>query len=155
MKPKNLKFSIVLILILIWSSCYKSDDYINGEIKIKDFNYTGCKNEIEKSADTELIRYNVTDDNFLSIKHENVWFNCCPRELITNIKLDSTTIIFTEDEKESNCDCICRYDLECKIGPLQYGEYLFVLKRDTRTRIEFNFLFNSSTNNIFTVNNPS
>jgi hypothetical protein len=159
MKPKKFKtlttflLLLPLCVVLLGSGC-KDDNAINGKIKIKDFNYTGCKNEneLEESADTELIEYKVADGNYLEIKHKDVYFNCCFDELITNVELDSTSIIFTEDETGAGCDCICRYDIECKIGPLEYGEYLFVLKRSTRIKSEFKLLFNFSTDSTYIIN---
>lgn len=140
-----------LYVIMFGASCQKDDD-INGKIKIKDFNYVGCKDENtpEKSAYTELFECKV-DGNYLAIKHEDAWFNCCFDELITNVELDSTSIVFTEDEIGAGCDCICTYDIECKIGPLEYGEYLFVLKRSTRIKSEFKLFFNPSTDSTYII----
>jgi hypothetical protein len=137
---------------MLVAGCQEEDD-IKREIKIKDFNYVGCKDEntLAESANTELIEYRVIDGNYLAIKHKDTWFNCCFDELVTNVGLDSTSIIFTEDETNPYCDCICRYDIECKIGPLEYGEYRFVLRRSTVIKSEFKLLFNSSTDSTFII----
>ncbi len=154
MKPKILKLSVVFLLFLfIGASCQNDEDDIYGKIKIKDFNYVGCKDEnaLEKSAYTELIEYKAVDDNYLLIKHENAGFNCCVDKLITNVELDNTSIFFTEDETGESCDCICKYDIECKVGPLEYGEYLFVLKKGAIVMSEFKLLFNSSTDSTYII----
>lgn len=159
MKSKKVKivfslFILSLCLSILIAGCQEEDN-INNEIKIKDFNYVGCKDEdtLEKSTSTQQINYKVVDGNYLVIKHENAWFNCCFDELTTNVELDSISIIFTEDETNPSCDCICRYDIECKIGPLKYGEYQFVLKRSSAIMFEFSLLLNSSTDSTFVINN--
>ena len=154
MKSRILKLNVVFLLFLfIGASCQNDEDDIYGKIKIKDFNYVGCKDEnaFEKSAYTEIIEFKA-DGNYLAIRHVDVYFNCCFDELITNVELDSTSIVFTEDETGPGCDCICKYDIECKIGPLEYGEYLFVLKRSTRIKSEFKLLFNSLTDSTHIIN---
>lgn len=151
MKLNILKLSsIILFLAFVCTACNKNDEDIHGEIAIKDFNYVGCKNESEKSAPIETLKCKA-EGNYLFVKHENALFNCCIDALVVEVSQDSSSVILAEKETGAYCDCICRYDLECKVGPLEYGEYVFVLKRDSMTHTEFKLYFSSTTDSLFII----
>ncbi|MCD4833683.1 MAG: hypothetical protein K8R31_07795 [Bacteroidales bacterium] len=152
---KNLSKILFLCGVIVFTafSCEK-DNVDNKIFHVKDFSYDGCKSTSNKSSTDEYIEYKTVDENYLSVKHVNALFNCCPGKLIANAKIDSTKLIVIEDEEEHGCDCICPYDLNYKIGPLEYGQYQLVIKKgELLIYAEFPITFNSSTDTTHYINN--
>ena len=151
---KNLSKILFLCGIIVFMAFSCEKDNVDDKIfHVKDFSYDGCKNTSSKSSIDEYIEYKTVDENYLSVKHVNALFNCCPGKLIVNAIIDSAKLIITEDEEEHACDCICHYDLNYKIGPLEYGEYHFIVKSLYLTDTEFILDFSSSTDTTHYVNN--
>jgi hypothetical protein len=50
-----------------------------------------------------------------------------------------------ENESSSLADCICPYDIDFKLGPLQYGTYILKFKRGGLTFKEYTLDFKKST----------
>jgi len=147
---KNLIRTLFLFVIITFTafSCDK-DETDNNIFHVKDFSYDGCKNTSNKSSTDEYIEYKTIDDNYLSIKHVNVFFSCCPKaNIIVNSEIRNDTIIIYESEENisPDCDCICYYDINLEIGPLEYGEYNFIIKIFDYTCTEFLLDFSSTTN---------
>ena len=69
-----------------------------------------------------------------------VLLNCCEKAY------DPDTIAVEENEETLGANCICPYDLSYRIGPLNYGRYVFRMERGD---IEFPIIFNSSTSGVF------
>jgi len=111
--------------------------YDNQDLR---FDFSDCKDT--KSAaldDDESLAYRYLDGDTLSLVHRNVYFNCCQEEgnLSVEFNLDGDSLIINEYEKEVGvCDCICPYDLESKLGPLQNKEYWLILKVDEQERFK-------------------
>lgn len=136
------------IIVFMAFSCNK-DETDDNIFHVKDFSYDGCKNTSNKTSTDEYIEYKTIDNNYLSIKHVNVFFSCCSEtNILVNSEIRNDTIIVYESEENisPDCDCICYYDLNFSIGPLEYGEYYFIIKIFDYTSTEFLLDFSSSTN---------
>ncbi len=146
MKPRLL---ITKILVLFFSvtvvGCADKEDKPNEQsvfAGVKDLSHTNCKTVTRSSVRKEYLELSE-EDKYLVIKHINAVFNCCPKELLVTSKISNDTIFINETEKESLCDCICPYDLNYKIGALNYSKYHVILgqKPSNTILIEFDVNF--------------
>jgi len=141
------------IIFLMAFSC-KKDNVDNKNLQIKDYNCSDCKSSSNRFEVVEYLEYSTVEENFLSVKHINALFNCSPGKITASIKIEGSNLIITEDEESSIADCVCRYDINYKIGPLKYGQYQFILKKgENLTYLNFPITFNSSTNSSYTYEN--
>lgn len=96
----------------------------------------GCKNQgaatrSESDAD-EYIECEYMAGDYLYLKHVNAVFNCAPVELYAIAEVHDTDIFVCEIENGPKADCLCLFDLGCKVGPLQNGkEYTVYINKDT------------------------
>jgi len=116
------------------------------EPRIQDYLETGfefseCKNE--KSAnvyENEAVEYRYLEGDKLKLIHKDMYFNCCQPEnnLMVDTQLLGDSIIINEYENEPGlCHCICPYDMECTVSPLQKKEYWVIFKNDDHERFRF------------------
>ena len=118
--PTRILFFIVVTPFLI--SCEKSTF---SEFDVYDIKHEGCKTfKSLMGKNQDCIEYQTVNDSYLKIYRTNAAFNCC----IDDIKITSTDHegVITVKETEicpNPCDCICLYDLEYTLGPLEYGNY--------------------------------
>lgn len=82
---------------------------------------TLCKNMDLKStddhsSDQDCIQYKWVEGDSLILKHVNAAFNCCPEGFLTELKVSGDTLIITESENSSLCDCNCLYDLNYSLS---------------------------------------
>jgi len=132
-------FAIVLILI-----CCKKNTI--DKFGVTDFSHSACKNSMNKSTNTqETITLESINIEEIRINHNNTIFNCCPGKLVANAKIITDTIIIDESATESTCNCICPYDFEFTIGKLEYGNYVFILRKDNFDYSKFAIDFNKDT----------
>jgi len=75
----------------------------------------GLKSTEATPRNYDCIQYAYNDSNALSIKHINAGFNCCPGQFMVDLTVSGDTLIITEREESSLCDCNCLYDLEYKL----------------------------------------
>lgn len=87
----------------------------------------------------------------MSITHINSYFNCDPGKLTVDIKTQNDTVIINEAEERGLANCICPYDFNFRIGPMDYGTYNFVLKKGGLLYIRFIIDFKSTTNGGFMI----
>ena len=83
--------------------------------------------------------------------HVNSIFNCEPGQLSVDIKIQNDTIVINEAEESALANCICPYDFNFRIGPMDYGIYNFILKKDGLLYIRFSINFKSKTDTNFTI----
>lgn len=161
-KVKILLPLITLLLLIGGMGCEKSGNTTNT-FQLTDFSYVGCKETTDganspKSSngvladEQEYIMYKAVNPTYLEVQHINAVFNCCPGKLIAESAISNDTIKIMEDESEHSCDCICKYDLHFKIGPLNYKKYHIVLYKSNRNYAEFDLDFNITTDGVFTIN---
>ncbi len=102
----------------------------------KDLSHTDCKTATKSSERKEYLELSEAD-KYLAIKHINAVFNCCPGELLVTSEVRNDTIFINETEKEAGCKCICPYDLEYKVGALDYGKYHVILSDSKSYKVKF------------------
>lgn len=141
-------------------SCNKNNDNANikdGILTIKDISHSECKSHDAKAAadNSEYLEYSTVDGNYLLIKHVNVRLNCCPDSIKVNSSIDNGIIKYFVFEKNPGCNCICLYDVTCKIGPLAYALYPIKVIVGPEQVAEFNLIFNRHTNGKFIIKNLS
>jgi hypothetical protein len=78
------------------------------------------------SADsTSCVEFSYSESQqMLSLTHINTGFNCCPGEPYCEISLSNDTIIITEFEENSDCDCNCLYDMSIAVNRLEKDNYI-------------------------------
>jgi len=69
------------------------------------------KSAADQSSDHDCIQYSWVNGESLLIKHVNAGFNCCPDGFQVDLKVAGDTLIITETENASLCDCNCLFDL--------------------------------------------
>ena len=76
---------------------------------------SACKKDLkvgtDQASDQDCIRYSWLAGDTLSIKHVNAGFNCCPAGFRVELKVAGDTLVVTEAENSSQCDCDCLFDL--------------------------------------------
>lgn len=144
MKAKII-YPIFLLLIVALTSCKK--EFPNDPLSIKDLSVSDCKTKggSSKGIDPEYITLKTVDDYYLLVNHINAMFNCEPGQITVTIEISSNEISMEEDESSSLADCICPYDIDFKLGPLQYGTYILKFKRGGLTFKEYTLDFKKST----------
>jgi hypothetical protein len=135
-----------VVLILLLNCCEKA--YDPTALSVDQITYGDCKSVIKKSDHPGYIEYKMVDADYLQINHINAWFNCEPGRIFVHAELIRDTILVDENEETGGVNCICPYDLSYRIGPLDYGRYIF---RMERRDIAFSIYFNSSTNGVFRI----
>ena len=104
------------LIAVILNGCQKE----TGNPTIDLTGSTDCKSLFKSEGEEgtqDCIEY-VFSDNILTIKHVNAGFNCCPEEFIVNLAVNGDTLIITEREKESMCDCNCLFDLDYTLSDI-------------------------------------
>jgi len=102
----------------------------NRLLEVKNLIYDGCKSVNDSVDDVnEYIELQTVDSNYLEVNHINVLFNCCP-SIIIHARVEDRAIICNEIDTLPMCNCMCLFDINYKIGPLEYTQYSFELLRD-------------------------
>ncbi len=138
------------------------DDIFVGKtekLNVKKFSHTDCKSHAKsaykyKSAKKEYLELS-SDGKYLKIKHINAKFNCCPGKIFITSKISKNIIFIDEDETLHDCNCVCDYDLDYKVGPLKYKKYLIVMTqmKDPVPYKKIDLNFNSNTKKIVNIEN--
>jgi len=138
-------YPIFLLLTVSITSCNK--EFPNEPLSIKDISVSDCKTKggSSKGIDPDYITLKTVDDYYLLINHINAMFNCQPGQITIAISFSSNEITMDENESSSLADCICPYDIEFKLGPLQYDTYTLKFKRAGFTFKEYTLDFKKST----------
>ncbi len=147
---------LAAFLLLGIYSCENNEEKIENKentLSISDFTHSNCKPNTKSLFGKEYLELEA-EDKFLKVKHINATFNCCPSKLLVNSKISNDTITINEDEKDGVCNCICTYDLDYKIGTLEYGKYHIILNKMNSVFYEFDLDFNSETNEVVNINKP-
>jgi len=152
-KKQNKKYMKAKILLTVFAAIVLfigCEKFKNNKIEIINISNTGCKNTKEQ---IETIRFKANNSQQLEITHSNTFFACCPNG---TIKVESShtdkTINLNELYTETNCNCLCAYDLNYTIANLEYGHYNINIYRSNDKYFELEIEFNSNTDTIFTIN---
>lgn len=102
---------------------------------------SGCKSggALTRSADEqEYVEYEAIGNDGLYLKHVNAMFNCAPEALYVVAEVSGSSIYLKEVEEGALANCICPYDLGCRVGPLtEYQEYTVFIVRGSYVYLHF------------------
>lgn len=143
MKHKIL-YSILFIAIAL-TSCKK--EFPDDPLAIDKLSISDCKTKGDNStaADPEYITIKTVDDYYLHFSHINSILNCEPGKITLAIEIRSDTISVNETEESSLANCVCPYDIEFRLGPLEYGIYPIKFQKGGFTFKEYSLNYNKST----------
>lgn len=142
----NYRYLLGFFFIFLVTCCEKETSH--KVLSVRQITYGDCKPAIKISGDSEYIEYKTVNGNYLRINPVNAWFNCEPGQLFVSAELINEIISVDEYEETGLANCICPYDLSYRIGPLNYGRYIFRIERGD---IEFSINFNSLTKGVFII----
>lgn len=119
--------STVLFTALVLQGCNKAEQQIVGQL----VSHSDCKSsksltDNETTPDT-LSCINYTYDGsgkILSLEHINAGFNCCPGKITCSFSENGDTIIITEREESSLCNCNCLFDLKIELVNIEAKSYI-------------------------------
>jgi len=145
------------IIVLSAFGCKDNENLLIPEdrlLEVKYSTYIGCKSEKNSVDDiSEYIELQTVDSNYLEVNHINVLFNCCP-SIIVQARVEDRVIICNEIDTLPLCNCMCLFDINYIIGPLEYNKYTFKLLRDYgKDAFEHDIDFNKKTNLKYSVIN--
>jgi hypothetical protein len=135
----------IFLLTFTFAGCKK--EFPNNPFTIDNITVSDCKSigENKKGGSPMYISLKTVDNYYLQFDHINSWFNCEPGQISISVEINSNDIIIDENESSSLADCICPYDIGCRIGPLQYGSYSIKFQKGGLTFKEYLLDFNKKT----------
>ncbi len=145
--------AVILLVVLFFAiGCEEISNtlFLNQSFRVRHITHSDCKDGV-KADEQEYIAYKTVDNYYLDMNHVNVMFNCCPGELIVTSNVSNDTIYIYEEEKESICNCICKYDLSYEVGPLEYQEYVVKVYKFNMEQAQFTIDFNEDTEGVFYI----
>lgn len=90
----------------------------------------------------ECIEYSYKNQT-LRINHINAAYNCCPDDIIAQIKIHATLLEIAEDDVLTTpCKCLCLYDVPHKITPLPPAVYTIAISGDNNISTEADLINN-------------
>jgi len=142
---KNRFFYSLLFIAIALTSCKK--EFPDDPLAIDKLSVSDCKTKGDnsKAADPEYITIKTVDDYYLKFSHINSILNCEPGIITVGIEIKSDTISVNETEESSLANCVCPYDIEFRLGPLEYGIYPVKFQKGGNTFIEYSLNYNKST----------
>lgn len=137
---------------------YSNDSEPTGSLVI----YSGCKefqsvnSTDEALSNKDCIEYQYDGEDTLFIKHVNAGFNCCPDEILAEIRISDNEIVLEEKQEVAlPCPCLCLYDLDYEITNLKPGEYRIKVIEpyvsEGEDILEFTFDLSSASSGSFCV----
>lgn len=137
-------FSLLFIVIAL-SSCKKG--FPDDPLAINELTVSDCKTKGDNSnaTDPECITIKTVNDFYLKFNHINSIFNCEPGKITVAIEIKSDTISVNETEESSLANCVCPYDIEFRLGPLEYGTYPVKFQKGGLTFKEYSLNYTKST----------
>ena len=141
----NFCYAFILALAAVLLSCKK--EFPADPPGVKDLTVSGCKTKGEtfKGDEPEYITFKTVNDFYLLVNHINSMFNCEPGEIIVSLEITGNTITIDENESTSLVNCICPFDVEFKLGPLEYGDYTLIFQKGGWTFKKYSLDFKKST----------
>jgi hypothetical protein len=142
---KSVVYLFLFTLAIVFTSCKK--EFPNDPVALKDLSISACKTKgyENKGIEPEYFLIKTTDDYYLSFNHINSMFNCEPGEINVSVEILADTIKINETESSSLANCICQYDLEFRLGPLEYGSYFIKFEKGGFLFREYTLDFRRST----------
>ncbi len=149
---KKIVIIILLAALFFVTGCKEKSNtpFPNESFRVSNLTHSGCKDEV-KSDEQEYIAYKTINDYYLDMHHVNAVFNCCADHLIVDSKVSNDTIYIYEDEVGQDCYCVCKYDLNYEVGPLEYQEYVVKVYKYNVEHAQFTIDFNENTEGTFYI----
>lgn len=144
-----MKTSIIYTFFVVFTvaitSCKK--EFPDDPLAINNLTVSDCKTEGDNvnGIFAEYITLRTVDNYYLQYNHINSMFNCALGQITVSIEISSSAISINEKETSSLANCICPYDLEFRLGPLQYGSYTIKFQKGGGTFMEYSLDFKKST----------
>jgi len=142
-----LRFLLIFFFIPFLFSCENEQETATGPINVSNIKHSSCKT-FKSLADKNqnCIEYQTVNDNYLKINRINVAFNCCIDGVDIKTTVDQERVItITEIEIHPACNCLCLYDIEYTIGPLEYGMYTLRIIEGYADTMTVVFRFSATT----------
>lgn len=142
---------VIMMFVLVWIA-FSCEIEISEDTKpvnpvVTGISHSECKEyDLKCTRNEDCVIFETVNDSCLKFNRINAAFNCCIDYLLISIETDnSNTIKITERENAGLCHCICLYDIEYTIGPLNYGLYSIDIYEQSGDTIFFNIDFNKDT----------
>ena len=142
---KSLRVLAAIVLSGAMLACSSDESDGNSKtIKLRNHTESGCK-DVASLSNTSQSGYQKVKGQFdnniiervslkgnkkgmLSIFHENATFPC-EAEFTISVDVSDNTIIVHEDAPPST-NCLCHYDLNSEVGPLEDKTYTLIIKSE-------------------------
>lgn len=136
---------IFLSLTVLCSSCKK--EFPDDPLSVSDYSVSTCKGRIElkKGEIPEYITLKTVNSYYLKFTHVNSMFNCSPGEITVSLSYSPGSVVIDENESQAGERCICPYDLQFILGPLEYGTYKIEFQKAGVTFKEYSLDFSRTT----------
>lgn len=136
---------ILLLMAVLSLSCKK--EFPDDPLSVSDYSVSSCKGRIElkKGEMPEYITLKTVNNYYLKFTHVNSMFNCSPGEITVSLSYSPGSVVIDENESQAGERCICPYDLQFTLGPLEYGSYKIEFQKAGVTFKEITVDFNRST----------
>jgi hypothetical protein len=142
---KSLNVLAAIVLSGAMLACSSDDSDGNSKtIRLRNHTESGCKDfaslsnitqsgyqKVKSQFDSNIIERVSLKGNkkgTLSIFHENATFPC-EAEFTISVDVSESTIIVHEDAPPTT-NCICHYDLNSEVGPLEDKTYTLIIKSE-------------------------
>lgn len=128
---------IVQLMCFVFISCNDDSSSSAGGFSYS-FVASDCKDVlfsegfILDEAVEDCLFLEVTADGSATVLHSNATFNCCPGEIVTDVRVDGNTIYISENEREAGCLCLCLYDIVYRFEGLPAGLYSVIVDEPYR-----------------------
>ena len=165
---KSLYVLAAIVLSVAMLACSSDDSDGNAKtIKLKNHTESGCKDfaslsntsqsgypKVKSQFDNNIIErvsLKGNEKGTLSIFHENASFPC-EAEFTISVDVSENTIIVREDAPPTT-NCICHYDLNSEVGPLEEKTYTLIIKSEFAygPTITHQFYYSSTLDESFVV----
>lgn len=137
--------SVLLLLSALILTCNK--EFPDEPLSVSDYTVSACKGRMEqgKGDIPEYILLKTVDKYYLRFTHINSMFNCSPGEITVSVSYSPGSVLIDENESQAGERCICPYDLNFTLGPLEYGTYEIVFQKAGVTFRKYSLDFSKST----------
>lgn len=97
----------------------------------------------------ERVSLKGNNKGILNIFHENAIFTCEAKFKIS-VEVSGNTIVVNEDAPPST-NCICRYDLNSEVGPLENKTYTLIIKNNNAPICSHQFHYSNTLDESFDI----
>ncbi len=152
---KSLYVLAAIVLSSMMLACSSDDSDGNSKtIMLRNHTESGCK-DVASFSNTSSSGYQKVKSQFDSKITERVSLKGfpCEAEFTISVDVSESTIIVHEDAPPTT-NCICHYDLNSEVGPLEDKTYTLIIKSEFAygPTITHQFNYSNSLEESFVVN---